>query len=470
MPGKRIKFTFRLTPAPYVHRRPSRARTRRYLLAELRGASGESPTKRATTMRIAVIARMRADRAGTLPLYVRIEHRGETAYVNLGLRVPKREWNARKGEARLSYDHADDLNAILAEKRAAAQRAALAVQGRSRHVSLAAVRAAVEEALNPEPEAPPAPAADFIAYCREALRAYEARGQVATAYAYGSGLNALVDYAGEPLPFEAVTPALVRGFHAHLTGKLRRKPNSTHKYVSALRTIARQAERDGVPGAAGAVRALAAVKLRKERGDKQRLTFEQVRAVEALDLPPGRVRDVRDWFIASFYLGGMRFVDVCTLRWQSVDTSERPWFVRWRQVKTGGAQGLPAVGAAQTILESWHERTGPEGAEPSPFVFGLLTEAEAADPRVRRARVSSWNALARKNLKAICARAGVPVVGPHASRHSVADHLRKSGLSLWDVSKILGHANARITEFYMKAFDEEEVGDKLTRALRAPGS
>src|SRR5690606_25537018 len=125
-------------------------------------------------------ARMRPDRAGTVPLYVRVEHLGQTLYVNLGLRIPKRDWNARKGEVRATYDHADQLNQILSEKLAQAQAAALAVQARSRRFTVAAVRAAVEEALNPEPEHV-APAVDFVAYCREALRGYEARGQIATA-------------------------------------------------------------------------------------------------------------------------------------------------------------------------------------------------------------------------------------------------------------------------------------------------
>src|SRR5690606_23605434 len=141
------------------------------------------------------------------------------------------------------------------------------------------------------------------------------------------------------------------------------------KYVSAVRLVARRAEDEGVPGAAEAVRAVKAVRLRRERGDRPRLTFEQVGKLEALDLPPGPARDVRDWFVFAFYAGGMRFSDVCLLRWEHVDTSGEVWRVRWRQRKTGDPHSLPVLPAARAILEAWRERTGPEG-----YVFGIVDE------------------------------------------------------------------------------------------------
>src|SRR5690606_37327005 len=153
--------------------------------------------------------------------------------------------------------------------------------------------------------------------------------------------------------------------------------------------------------------AFAAVKLKKERAEKARLTFDQVRAIEALDLR-GRKADARDWFVCAFYLGGMRFSDVALLKWSAVDRGVpegHPWRVRWRQKKTGDAQSLPAIGGAQAVLERWHARTGPEGEAPSPYVFGLLTDEEG-DPAALRAAVSKWNALANKYLYQMEAKVG----------------------------------------------------------------
>ncbi len=50
------------------------------------------------------------------------------------------------------------------------------------------------------------------------------------------------------------------------------------------------------------------------------------------------------------------------------------------------------------------------------------------------------------------------------SRHSFADYARKRGMSIYDISKALGHKNLQVTERYLKEFDEESV-DKAMGAL-----
>ncbi|WP_081621646.1 tyrosine-type recombinase/integrase [Brevibacillus laterosporus] len=44
-----------------------------------------------------------------------------------------------------------------------------------------------------------------------------------------------------------------------------------------------------------------------------------------------------------------------------------------------------------------------------------------------------------------CKRAGVPVLSPHALRHSHAVHLLESGANIKYVSERLGHASVKVT-------------------------
>lgn len=423
-------------------------------------------------MRISVVTRPKPDKAGTLPLYVRVAHGGVKRYVSLGLRVPERDWNPRKQEVRASNPRAAKLNKVLAERLSAAQDAALSVQASGRHFTAERVQEAVQAALNPEPEPQPEAAAVplLFDYLNAALDGYLARGEVSTALAYRSGVRHLARYfaerGNERPAFDDLTTTLARAWHAKLVRSY--KPNTVHKYVSGVKTMVGQAAADDVAGAEVALKALRALKLKKERVEKERLTMAQVQALWELEGLKGRAADVREWYAFAFYAGGMRMSDVCLLRWSSVDRTGKLWRVRWRQKKTTGGNSLPVLSAAQEVLERWYLRTGPGSPDPSPFVFGLLTEDETRDPMTLRSRISSWNSLANDELYALQRAIGAPETGFHSARHSVADHLRKSGVDIYTISKVLGHANIRITENYLKSFDSEDLDAKLGRAFGTP--
>lgn len=61
---------------------------------------------------------------------------------------------------------------------------------------------------------------------------------------------------------------------------------------------------------------------------------------------------------------------------------------------------------------------------------------------------------ARLRLRAVCLQIGVPFLSLHALRHSAGTRLVKSGRSLQDVARHLGHASVATAEIYAKWADE----------------
>nr|WP_275422952.1 tyrosine-type recombinase/integrase [Paenibacillus mucilaginosus] len=51
----------------------------------------------------------------------------------------------------------------------------------------------------------------------------------------------------------------------------------------------------------------------------------------------------------------------------------------------------------------------------------------------------------RDYFKAVCKRANLPVLSPHALRHSHAVHLLEAGANIKYVSERLGHASIKVT-------------------------
>jgi len=74
--------------------------------------------------------------------------------------------------------------------------------------------------------------------------------------------------------------------------------------------------------------------------------------------------------------------------------------------------------------------------------------------------------ISRRGVSAIvgtaCKRAGVPVVGSHALRHTAASEMLKAGASLQEIGEVLGHQDPRTTARYAK------VDRKTLRALARP--
>ena len=48
-------------------------------------------------------------------------------------------------------------------------------------------------------------------------------------------------------------------------------------------------------------------------------------------------------------------------------------------------------------------------------------------------------------------------ISTHTARHTVSDLMRKSGIGIYDISKILGHSDIAVTQKYLNTLDRESV-------------
>jgi integrase len=371
-----------------------------------------------------------------------------------------------------SSPQAQQINEILAERLATAEAAAYALMGEGRGFDADTLKRRVEAALHPALVQGRARPLYLLEVLQAQVERYRERGQAGTADAYASALETLRLYSrglgygadGRYLPASDVTPRFIRDYDTALRAKLR--PNTVRKKIGTLRTLTALAiseasgeERETLEAARSA---MASVRLKSERVVKDRLSIAQVEALMKHEFT-GFASDARDMFCFAFYAGGMRRGDVLTLRWSNVDLEASR--ITWTMTKTGGKVVVPIVDGARELLERWSARTGPGGGQPSPFVFGQITEADVVPGKRLRAvdrRGSLLNKYCREKL--------APTIGAkpftmHVARHSLADHLRKSGVALTSIMMTLGHTTPQMTQRYLAAFDTETVAAGMREAL-----
>ncbi len=190
-------------------------------------------------------------------------------------------------------------------------------------------------------------------------------------------------------------------------------------------------------------------KVKAGNGDtKTKLTFEQIRAIENLELEPESfIWHVRNFFMYSFYNAGIRFGDLATLQWQNIVDGR----LQYTMHKTGGKKSIQQLEPMEKILELYRK----PDSKPADLIFPILDKVYA-DPMELRKKIGSQNAQVNLKLKDIAAEAGIQAnVSFHVSRHSWAHFGLKKGMDLYSISKALGHSDLAVTQDYLKSFDEE---------------
>lgn len=175
-----------------------------------------------------------------------------------------------------------------------------------------------------------------------------------------------------------------------------------------------------------------------------------------------RTKELWDLFLFSTYAWGMRFSDVCTLRWDEVDMEHRR--IHHLQVKghTRKAKWLDIAlcDAAMEILERWKGKY-------DRFVFGQLPDMfDLGDARALKLTINARNKSINTSLKEIGKKIGLPYdLHFHVARHTFGSIGLNKGVDIKKISTMMGHSSVTTTEkVYAKFFPEtlqQEMDERL---------
>lgn len=161
--------------------------------------------------------------------------------------------------------------------------------------------------------------------------------------------------------------------------------------------------------------------------------------------------------IRLLLLTGARKSEILGLTWSEVDFDRKVLVLPPERTKAGGHTGERRIALSPPALEILAKRTS-EDAKPSDYVF-------------RATRGAGHIIGIRRAFARACERAELSGVRIHDLRHSFASFAIADGASLFLVSKLLGHANARTTERYahLSADPLQDAAAAVGRRL-IPGS
>ena len=408
----------------------------------------------------------KANAQGHHPIWLRVADRHRTLYHSTGEYIAKRFWNEKAREVRKGHPVADDLNALIQNRLAVAQAERVRLKRAGEPVTAEAIKASLVGA------APDAASGDYLAYADRHVEALKTRGKIREHRRQKAVVAKLRSYVSRPLPYNRITPTFLKAYETHLLG-LGNKPSTVNSNFRVLRTILYAAIREGH---------LAQEKnpffqftpVRPNRPDRPKLTADQIRAMEAVDLggrgpsAPLTAR-ARDAFLFSFYAAGVRFTDVALMRRSNVvevedDDGEFQVFVSYTMGKTQKPVTVRINPSGVDLVRAYLERPT-EGDDP--FVFPMMDGYDLSTPEKLVKASGSQNVVVNKALKKVAA--AVEAAGTampkkltfHIARHTWADLARKSGRDVYEVSRGMGHSGLNVTEHYLSKFEGDVVDGEV---------
>jgi integrase len=261
------------------------------------------------------------------------------------------------------------------------------------------------------------------------------------------------------LPVKNVTTEYLETFEAFLKTEYDNAPNTINKNFRAIRGVIKKALKNHLIG----INPLANFEgaKRAKAKPKTKLSIKQIHALEALELDKGsNLWHGRNYFMFSFYSGGIRFGDVCGLKWSDIKDGT----LVYQMNKNDKVFNIELNQHQLDIMDAYAVNRQPDG-----FIFNLLNNhTDYSNATYLRKRISSKNALVNKWLKRLAGMVKPPIEGIsfHVARHSFAQHaVSDKDLSVYELMQALRHSNVETTQQYLKGLDKELANKAMKKVF-----
>ncbi len=264
-------------------------------------------------------------------------------------------------------------------------------------------------------------------------------------------LNKFMD--GVELRFEDITVGFLVRYRNHLESR-DLSVNTVSKELAILRAVLYRAIKEKLFNQAD--NPFIQFKLKKEKPHREKLTLEEVKRIEEVELKvDSPLFHARNLFLFAMYNGGVRFADVCQMRWENIKNNER---LEYKMGKTSSYRSFKLLSKSKEILAYYIND------DTSKFIFPILpAEAIHYDEFEMVEYIAKKNTYVNKLLKELAKEAGITKrLSTHIARHSFADILRQKGVNLYEISKALAHSSLAITENYINSLDQASVDDAIS--------
>jgi len=386
-----------------------------------------------------VLKKDKVNDKGEVPLYIRIIQNRKAKFTSLGIYViPGENWNEKESRVTPKYPNSTRVNNLIATKLSEANQLLVSLETSKSSIRNVKVRDII---IGKHSDS-------FIAFANEQTETAEKRNQVRTAKRYRTIINKLTNYLkNRDLLFNELTVEFLNKYETHLK-QIGNGTNTIHTNMKTIRAILYKAiQEDKFPQEKNP---FFKYKLSLEATYKERLNEDEIIRIINLEVDKDKaIYHAKFMFLLSYYCAGVRVGDMLSFTWGNIFGNE----LKYRMGKTKVYRSIPLHDKAINILELYKA----EKTNPTQRIFPFLQDTYENE-KMYMDDISSKTAFINKKLSVVAKRASIQKkLTSHIARHSFADIARKKGISVYDISKALGHSSIAITEKYLASLDDGAI-------------
>ena len=205
------------------------------------------------------------------------------------------------------------------------------------------------------------------------------------------------------------------------------------------------------------------IKIRQARSNKEPLSEVDIEKITNLDLEEKTLLwHVRNSFLFSMYMAGIRIGDILNLRWSSVQDGR----LRYKMLKTKKDCSTVIHPKAKEILDLYCN----EGCKSTDYIFPFMnhyknrgTVSEADNYNQKKSKTFQINL----QLKRIAVMAGIEKnISFHIARHTFTNIAVQNEGNIYIISQMLGHSSLKITEHYLSTLNYQRHDEFLSNIFK----
>ncbi|WP_148783369.1 site-specific integrase [Aquimarina intermedia] len=278
------------------------------------------------------------------------------------------------------------------------------------------------------------------------------KGKISTANTRDGHLKKIKGF-NENIHYSELTPDFLLRFERYMFDK-GNKQNTVASNMSTLKIVVKEALKDGLIDK----NPFDTYTIKRVNSNKEILSYSEILKIENLKIERhfiGIIR-ARDMFLFAFYNAGMRFGDVCRLKWSNIEDSNIVYVMNKSKNLNGSKRNIPLTPKVISILDKY------KGMDKT-YVFPILKGVDPKDEETIVQKIKVANNAVNRSWRIMCKNHGIKETTFHVSKHSFADYAVQNKIDLLVISKLLGHSRLATTQTYLKDFYQ----DKQTEALKS---
>ena len=291
----------------------------------------------------------------------------------------------------------------------------------------------------------------FDSFFKQMMEEKNQLGKIGTMMAYRDALNALKRFKKPILKFEQIDYNLLKGLEVFLfrTGCT---AGGIGAYMRSIRAVYYEGIRRGhIDKEANPFSTMTnknGYSLSKLKSVKNPKAISQddlvkLKKFDIVKFP--QLADTWRYFMFSFYLFGMNFIDMSQLTQENYKNGR----VIYIRQKTGKPFNIKVRREAKQILEYFC-------SESSKYLFPILNENTHQTPQQKKGRTHRVRRKVNGELSQITKILGIETkITFYSARHTSATTMKRNGVSTDIISEALGHTDLNVTQCYLSKFDNE---------------